>query len=65
MTVDRPSLGTSSLTVGEGVVQIESGVFYFTDRTGGPSETALPTSLRIGVTDDLEFRGTAGIANRW
>lgn len=56
MTIDRPSLGTSSLTVGEGVVQIEFGVFHETDKAGGPSATGLPTSLRIGLTDTLEFR---------
>lgn len=56
MTIDRPSLGTSSLTVGEGVVQIESGVFVQSDRTGGPSATSLPSTLRLGLTDDLEFR---------
>lgn len=56
MTVDRPSLGSSSLTVGTGVVQLESGVFLAGDRLGGPSSTSLPQTLRVGLSEDVEFR---------
>ena len=64
MTIDRPSLGTASQTVGDGVVQLEAGYSYTSDRESGVGSHSVPLTLRVGVGDDLEFR-VDGAASPW
>jgi len=54
---DRAGLSTSTATVGRGVVQIETGVAYRYERTGGASSDRrfnVDLLLRIGVAERLE-----------
>ena len=56
---ERHDFTQSTKTVGRGVVQIESGYSYFYKDTGEEIEQlhAAPESLlRIGLSDDIEFR---------
>lgn len=56
MTVDRPSFGNGSRTVGDGTVQLEAGIQVTTYREGGPALVNLPQRLRVGTGEDVEFR---------
>ena len=53
-SVDRPSVGTSTYTLEQGGIQIESGLQM--DGSQGGSVYTLPTMLRIGVHDRVELR---------
>jgi hypothetical protein len=56
---DRASASVSATTVGRGVLQLESGFAYLTERVGGaPTERTfrLEAGLRAGVTEHLELR---------
>ena len=50
---DRPSAGTSASTVGDGVLQIETGL---QSDVGNGTTFSLPTLLRYGIGDGLELR---------
>ena len=50
---DRPSAGTSASTVGDGVLQIETGL---QSDVGSGTTFSLPTLLRYGIGDGLELR---------
>ncbi len=56
LTVDRPSFGNSSHVVGDGIVQLESGFLHQGYKDGTPALDNFPQRLRIGVSDDFEFR---------
>jgi hypothetical protein len=56
---DRPDVANSAKTVPRGQFQIESGVAYSRERTGGaPTQyrTSLEATLRAGLTPSLEVR---------
>jgi hypothetical protein len=56
---ERHDFTQSATTVGRGVVQVESGYTFFYDEEDGERETAhtFPESmLRLGLTEDIEFR---------
>jgi hypothetical protein len=56
---DRPDTTNSANPVGKGRVQLETGGFYRrTSQAGAPAERRLSVeaTLRIGITDRLEFR---------
>lgn len=56
MTVDRPSFGNGSHVVGDGILQLESGFLYQTNRDGTPGLGSFPQRLRLGLSDDFELR---------
>jgi hypothetical protein len=59
METERHDYTQSTTTVGRGVVQLESGYLYLYKDEGGEIEHshATPeTTLRIGLSDDIEFR---------
>ena len=58
ISTDRPSAGTSALTVGNGVFQFETGVQA--DMAGGTA-FSLPTLFRYGVGENLEVRADSGM----
>ncbi len=60
ISTDRPSAGTSALTVGGGVFQIETGLQA--DSAAGTVFT-VPTLLRYGIGEDLEFRADSGLVS--
>ncbi len=56
---DRHDFTQSTETVGQGIAQIEAGYTYFYDEEDGQTEeshTAPELMLRVGVTDNIEFR---------
>ena len=53
-SVDRPSVGTSTYTLEQGGIQLESGLQM--DGSQGGSVYSLPSMLRIGVHDRVELR---------
>jgi hypothetical protein len=56
---ERHDFTQSATTVGRGVVQVESGYTFFYDDENGERETAhtFPeTMLRLGLSEDIEFR---------
>jgi len=53
-SVDRPSVGTSTYTLEQGGIQLESGLQI--DGSLGGSVYSFPTMLRIGVHDRVELR---------
>ena len=59
METERHDFTQSTTTVGRGVVQIEAGYLYTYKDEGGDIEqahAAPETLLRIGLSDDIEFR---------
>ena len=59
LVTDRPDLTESAVTVEPGKIQIETGVLFTQDKSGGTTSEvteALGTLLRIGLRDRLELR---------
>lgn len=56
---ERHDFTQSAVTVGRGVAQLEAGYSYFHDETATETESAHTTPelmLRLGLTEDIEFR---------
>jgi hypothetical protein len=59
METERHDFTQSTKTVGRGVAQIESGYLYLYKEEGGEAESSHATPemlLRLGLSDDIEFR---------
>ena len=59
METERHDFTQSTTTVGRGVVQVESGYLYLYKEEDGESESSHATPemlLRLGLSDDIEFR---------
>ncbi len=59
LVTDRPDLTESAVTVEPGKIQIETGVLFTQDKSGGATSEVtevLGTLLRIGLRDRLELR---------
>ena len=60
ISTDRPSAGTSALTVGGGTVQIEAGIQA---DTAASTAYSAPTLLRYGIGEDFELRADSGLVS--
>lgn len=52
---ERPTVGSSAFTVGDGVVQLESSSTYTTWKEGGAPSTSMYWTLRVGLGDNLDL----------
>ncbi|MCA9794648.1 MAG: transporter [Candidatus Eremiobacteraeota bacterium] len=61
--VDRPSFGNGSKVVGRDVISLESGLLVTTAKGSGQTLTQTPMLLRVGTSEDWEFRLGTNLLN--